>query len=420
MSRKPKTPAARARKQAHRYLTPIAGPSGDTIGYRFAPGPHLRQRGATSLVLRHGDGRYYTLEEAKAYRDAATAKAEGVDIALPTPQAREDRSLNALWRKYLAAMQAGIEKNAGLAPDRRDDDVIKPATLRFYRSMIKPWLEFAGDEPAAALDAETIEAEYKNQKTTRGHNAAHASYRALLALLAYGKRIKWLAANEAKGLGLKRARGRLRLGTPEEIKALVETADAIEELDTLNGAPGRVIADAIVAALWTGQRQQDLLDCDLGAQLQNGFLIFARTHHADFSQQKVRGRSDQGGQAHVKVLPPLEMRLRQRTIGRLIPAPGGKRWVADTFRHAYEEVRKAAAKKCESVADLQFRDLRDTAVTRLALARVEVANISLWTGHSLKTIQQILDEHYLVSTRDSAELVADQIEAWRKRTGVTW
>ncbi|GIK50319.1 MAG: hypothetical protein BroJett013_30160 [Alphaproteobacteria bacterium] len=417
MKRKAKTPAQRARKQAGRYLTPITDAAGATIGYRFAPGPHLRAKGARSQILKYDNGRYMSFDDAKRFRDAAIG---GRGEAAPAPARVEVRTLRALWRLYEETKAAEIALNAELPPDKRDEDAIKPATLRFYRSMIQPWLKFAGDEPAEALDAETIKAEYKNQKTQRGHNAAHASYRALLALLAFGKSIKWLAANEAKGLGLARPHGRLRLGTPDEIKALVEAADAIAELDTLAGASGRVVADAIVAALWTGQRQQDLLACDLGCQLRNGFLIFARTAEGDYSQQKVRGRVDQGGQANVKLLPPLKLRLKDRVSGPLIPAPHGGRWNENTFRHAFGEVRAAAAKTCASVVDLQFRDLRDTAVTRLHLAGVSIANISLWTGHSLKTIEQILEEHYLVSTRESAELVGDQIEAWRKRTGVQW
>lgn len=422
MKKKPRSPAQRAKKQAQKYLTPIVDPAGAAIGYRFAPGPHLRAKGAVSQILKYDDGRLMRFEDAKLFRDAAIARAEGRAAAAPiaAPARREDRTLDALWRLYETTMQAAIAKNAGLSIDKRDEDVIAPATLRFYRSMIKPWLAFAGDEPAAALDAETIEAEYKHQKSTRGHNAAHASYRALLALLAFGKKMKWFAANEAKGMGLARPHGRLRLPSPGEIAALVEAGDAIKELDTLAGVPGRVVVDAVIAALWTAQRQQDLLACTLDQQLVDGFMIFARTHGEDFSQQKVRGRVDQGGQAMVKVMPPLQMRLRGRTSGLLIPGQGGRRWVADTFRHAYAEVRAAAAKKVASVADLQFRDLRDGAVTRLAISGATAEQIAVWSGHSLKTIQQILQEHYLVSTRESAELVGDQIEAWRKRTGVMW
>lgn len=381
------------------------------VGYRFKPGPALRAAGVRCCVLRMG------LEEAKAFRDAAIAG----QAPAPGPKpAAAPRTLHALWAAFEAHAAQAIARNAALPADRRDDDAIAPDTLRFYRSMIKPWLACAGEEPAAALDAEIIESLYKTQKAARGHSTAHAAYRALLAVLAFGVRIKWLPANEAKGLKLSRPRGRLRLGAPEEIKALVDAADAIPALETLGGAEGRLIGDAIVAALWTGQRQQDLLACDLGHQLRDGFLIFARTHEADFSQQKVRGRVDEGGQAHVKVLPPLAMRLRGRSSGLLLPAPGGVRWNAHTFRHAFAEVRARAAQACPSAASLQFRDLRDTAVTRLALAGVTIADIALWTGHSLKTIEAILKEHYLVSTRASADQVGERIEAWRKRTGVMW
>lgn len=452
-SKKPKgpTPAQRAKKRAERYLTPLVDAAGEIQGYRFAPGPHLRAKGAKSKVLTDAHGRFLTLDEAKLFRDSAVAAAEGgVTHEAPALAPLQQRTLDALWKLYRDTKRAQIAKNATLPPDRRDDDAIKPATLRFYTSMIKPWLEFAGDTPAAALDGDTIKAEYKNQKTERGHHAAHASYRSLLALLAFGvSDAKWLEANPARELGLTPPRGRLRLGSPEEIEALVDAADALAQRaidDALAAsvwlaahAPRyanrisallfsawavaenwRSIGDAIVAALWTAQRQQDLLACDLGLQLRDGVLIFARTHEADYSQQKVQGRVEQGGQAQVDVLPPLAERLRGRTIGPLVARWDGQRWGADAFRHAYADVRAEAAKRVASVASLQYRDLRDTSITRLDEAEVKITSIAIWSGHSLKTIHEILQAHYLVTSRKRAQRVAEKMDAWRKAEGVKW
>lgn len=420
-----KSPAAREKKRAMHYLAPL--PAG--AGYRFNPGPGLRKLGCASAVL---EG--YKLEQAQAHRDAAidAARANTPPPARPKG-AVEDRTLDALWKLYEKETRAAIEANAARQADERDPDVISAETLRQYTSLIKPWLAFAGDAPAAALDADIIQAEYKAQRfglagdpaagiaprLARGHSAAHASYRSLMALLAFGKRKKWFAVNAASGLRLAPPQGRLRLGLPEEIKALVETFDAMTT--TVSDVPGRVIADGVVAALWSGQRQQDLLACDLGQQMRGGFLQFARTHHGDFSQKKTRGRvSDGGGQANVKVLPPLALRLRARTTGLLLPGPDNKQISSDTFQRAFAKGRERAAEKCAGVADLQFRDLRDTAVTRLHMAKTPITDIALWTGHSLKSIEQILRDHYLVATRDAAETVADNLEAWRQKTGVMW
>lgn len=401
--------ARRALKRANRYLTPLVDAAGEIAGWRFAPGPGLRAAGARSQILRAADGALLGLEAARAFRDAALARAKAGQAPPASPHVARPLSLNQLWAAYRADTQAEIDANQALAPERRDQDVIRPGTLKFYASTIKPWLAFAGDEPAGALDADTVAAQYKTQKATRSHHSAAASLAALRAVYAYGVRAGRVAANPAAGHGFAAPPGRLRLGSPEETCALVESADALAQPR---------MGDAIVAALWTAQRQADLLDCDLGRQLEvdgdDAFLVFARTHRADFSQQKT------GGRAQVLVLQPLKNRLDGRRVGRLAPGPNGARWAADKFRRCYREVREHAAKRVASVADLQFRDLRDTAITRLHLAGIDLARIALWSGHSMKTIQQILDAHYLVATREAARDAGASFEAWRLRSGVVW
>jgi integrase len=56
-----------------------------------------------------------------------------------------------------------------------------------------------------------------------------------------------------------------------------------------------------------------------------------------------------------------------------------------------------------SLKDLHFHDLRGTAVTRLALSNCSVPEIASITGHSMKTVQEILDAHYLGGRLELAE-----------------
>lgn len=65
---------------------------------------------------------------------------------------------------------------------------------------------------------------------------------------------------------------------------------------------------------------------------------------------------------------------------------------------------------CPSLADFQFRDLRDTGVTRLADAGCTVPEICAMTGHSLDTVTQIL-AHYLAQTETQAASAADKLAA---------
>lgn len=381
-----------------------------------------------SKTLKDERGRYYTLEEAQAYRKAALdGEAHGCALQ-PKPIAEAPITLRQLWQIYERTKAAEIERNEKLPAERRDEDIIKPGTLRFYRSTIKPWLAFAHDDekdedlPAAALDRETIKAEYKNQKATRSHHSAAASLYALQAVFAFGCP-KYVPANPTLNLDLRQPKGRLRLGSPEEMEALVNAADAMAAEAKLAGDHDRAqcfasVALAIIAALWTAQRQADILDCDLGRQLlrdsDETYLLFARTHDHDSSQGKT------GGQAHVLLLPPLAERLEGRRTGLLAPGPGGQRWKQTTFHDYYTSVRDRAAREAPSVASFQFRDTRDTAITRLDLADVPITKIALWSGHSLKRIHDILQKHYLVATRAATRAAGERFEAWRQRTGVKW
>jgi integrase len=83
-------------------------------------------------------------------------------------------------------------------------------------------------------------------------------------------------------------------------------------------------------------------------------------------------------------------------------------WTSDGFRASW---RKACAKA--GIVGVTFNDLRGTAVTRLALAGCNEAEIATITGHSLPDVGSILDAHYL--HRDPA-LADSAIAKLEKRT----
>jgi hypothetical protein len=61
-------------------------------------------------------------------------------------------------------------------------------------------------------------------------------------------------------------------------------------------------------------------------------------------------------------------------------------------------------------ADLTFHDFRGPAVTRLVLADCTGPEIATITGHSLKTVQEILDKHYLSRDVKLAESAIRKLE----------
>lgn len=423
MPRKAKALTAKqAKKRALRYLAPVMNAAGQAIAWRFVPGPDLRAKGHVSAVLKHPTGRAMTLAEAQAHRDAAlntatpsassasgdeaTAKAKLTD---PRLVSERGRTLKALWTWY-----------------QQSDDFLdkKPATRRFYITMIKSSLEWAGDEPVAAIDGDLLRKRLKAVAKEKGVSTANGCLRALQAVLAYGQRINW-GISPARGLRLERPKGRTRCATPDEAAALVTAADALaiqfsNEIYTSMG-------DAIMAALWTAQSQQDLIACNLTAQRETAASDLdareAPFGRLDFSGDHARIKT--GGQTKVKILAPLDRRLANPITGRtndgrdglLTPGPGGQIWKADYFRNTYQRVRREAAKTCPSVIDLQFRDLRDTAITRSYAAGNSPEDIANVSTHG-PSMTRDLTNHYLVMRTAQADIVMDKLEAWAKSNGI--
>jgi integrase len=76
----------------------------------------------------------------------------------------------------------------------------------------------------------------------------------------------------------------------------------------------------------------------------------------------------------------------------------GLPWTEDGFRTSWGKTFAKA-----NLDDLHFHDLTGTAVTRLALAGCTVPEIAAITGHSMETVQDILDTHYLGGRVELAE-----------------
>jgi integrase len=133
----------------------------------------------------------------------------------------------------------------------------------------------------------------------------------------------------------------------------------------------------LMLALWTGQRQGDLL----------------RLAWSAYDGTRIRlKQSKTGARVSIPVGSPLKAALDSTTKrGPMILTSTDKRpWTSDGFRASW---RKACAKS--GIVGVTFNDLRGTAVTRLALAGCTEAEIATITGHSLRDVRSILDAHYL-------------------------
>ena len=154
----------------------------------------------------------------------------------------------------------------------------------------------------------------------------------------------------------------------------------------------------LLLALWTGQRQGDLLRLTWFAY--DGTNIRLR-----------QSMSVRRGKRPVNIVIPVGAPLKAALDA--MPKRGsiillnsdGRPWTQDGFRTSWW---KACAKA--GISGVTFNDLRGTAVTRLALVGCEVPEIASITGHSLSDVNAILDAHYLHRDPALARVAINKLE----------
>jgi integrase len=171
------------------------------------------------------------------------------------------------------------------------------------------------------------------------------------------------------------------------------TAD--DEARFLEAAPKHLHLPLLLA-LWTGQRQGDLLRLPWSAY--DGKTIRLR-----------QGKT--GARVAIPVGAPLKAALdaMKKTGLIILTTMDGKPWTPDGFRSSW-------GKACDKVGitGVTFHDLRGTAVTRLALVGCTEVEIAAMTGHSLKDVAAILDAHYLHRDPALAQSAVTKLETGTK------
>ena len=265
----------------------------------------------------------------------------------------------------------------GLAPRSRSD----------YVGKIKLIEKEFGDFPLSALtDNRTrgIFKQWRERLALSSRRQADYTWVVLARVLSWGMDRGLVAANPcARG-------GRLYRGSRAE-KIWIDA----DEVAFLERAPAHLHL-ALSLALWTGQRQGDLLRLPWSAY--NG------TH--------IRLRQSKGGtRVVIPVGAPLKAALdaAPKRSPIMLTTAYGKPWTPDGFRASWGKACKRAA-----VIGVTFHDLRGTAVTRLAIAGCTEAEIATITGHSLRSVRAIIDTHYLNRDPVLAESAIRKLETRTK------
>jgi integrase len=158
----------------------------------------------------------------------------------------------------------------------------------------------------------------------------------------------------------------------------------------------------LLLALWTGQREGDLLHLPWSA--------YDGTHIRLVQNKSIRrGNQRKATRVIIPVGGPLKAALDEaakvKRSTQILINTQGRPWTESGFQSVW---RKACADA--GVVGVTFHDLRGTAVTRLAIAGCTEAEIASVTGHSLRDVAAILDTHYLRRDPALAESAISKLE----------
>jgi integrase len=230
-----------------------------------------------------------------------------------------------------------------------------------------------GDFPLKALGSRGTRAVFltwRDELALKSRRQADYAWMVLARILSWSKHRGLITENPCE------RGGRLYRGSRSDH---VWTAD--DEAAFYRLAPAHLHLPVLMA-LWSGQRQGDLL----------------RLTWSAYDGTKVRlKQSKTGARVEIPVGAPLKAALdaAERRSPIILLTIDGKPWTPDGFRASFAKARIKAG-----IQDVTFNDLRGTAVTRLAIAGCTEAEIATITGHALRDVRSILDSHYL--NRDPA------------------
>jgi integrase len=258
------------------------------------------------------------------------------------------------------------------------------STRRSYVALIIRIEKTFANFPLAALTDRRTRGVFKEWRDRiaieSGRRQADYAWTVLARVLSWALDRGFVAANPCeKG-------GRLYRGSRRDN---IWTAD--DEAAFLKSAPMHLHLPLLLA-LWTGQRQGDLL----------------RLPWSAYDGTRVRLRqSKTGARVVIPVGAPLKAALdampKRSTI--ILVNSDGKPWTSDGFRASWRKACTAAG-----VVGVTFHDLRGTAVTRLALVGASEAEIATITGHSLRDVHAVLDAHYLARDPKLGESAIRKLE----------
>ena len=268
---------------------------------------------------------------------------------------------------------------------------LRERTQADYMKQIAKIEQRFGDCPLKALaDPRTrgIFLDWRDELALKSKRQADYAWTVLARVLSWAKDRGKITVNPCE------RGGRVYHGTRVDFVWSVD-----DEAAFLEHAPAHLHLPLLLA-LWTGQRQGDLLRLPWSAY--------------DGSTIRLQ-QSKTGARVVIPVAAPLKAALdAARKHGPIILTSANARpWTEGGFRASWWLACKKAG-----IVGVTFNDLRGTAVTRLALVGCSEAEIATTTGHSLRDVRSILDAHYLHRDVELARSAITKLEmGYAKQAG---
>ena len=263
---------------------------------------------------------------------------------------------------------------------------LAPRTRKDYVRQIKQIEGKFGDFPLAALPDRRTRSEFlawRDKLAIRSRRQADYTFSTFAAIMAWANDRGLILSNPCE------RPGKLYRSQRAESIWLADDEAAMKAV-----APPHIWL-AFLLAVWTGQRQGDLL----------------RLTWTAYDGNNIRLKQSKGGRrvnipVGCELKTALDNAAKAKTAVTILTTTNGTPWTSDGFRTSWGKIVVKA-----KVTGLTFHDLRGTAVTRFALGGCSEAEIATFTGHSLKDVGAILDAHYLSRDSRMAESALKKREA---------
>ncbi|MDI1227383.1 MAG: tyrosine-type recombinase/integrase [bacterium] len=352
----------------------------------------------TTRKGRAGATRYYWQPSTDLQGAGWKTQTLGIDPAAAEARAEELNANLDRWRQSTGEQIVTAERGSVEAVIRnyrknwRFTDQLKPKTREGYEYCFRIILKLLGDMPVQSITPKMVQNLYSSMRHETPAKAS-AVVRVLRLVFEHARREDIISVNPALRPGIKYEPEKGTIWSEDAVQAFVATADAMDLF---------AIGTAVFLNEWMGQRKGDILNMPVSAY-RNGGL------HK--KQAKTGAEVVLPVDSVPKLKDRIELQLQRNRRARiastyLLPTVYGTPYSDGWFRYLFTSVREKAAElhgeRIPELKNLIFKDLRHTAVTRLAEAGCETPLIASITGHSIKTCDDIIDR-YLVRTTRMAE-----------------